>query len=85
MSAAAQLIQLIGFILAVIVPCLTLIVTILISRPRPTDARAHADIRFDAHDPRLHPHYQALAARLQLFEERIDARLARTERLLRLR
>jgi hypothetical protein len=42
--------QLIGFMLAIGVPCLTSLLGVLISNNRIGDLRAHMDTRFDAHD-----------------------------------
>ena len=42
--------QLIGFMLAIGVPCLTSLLGALISNSRIGDLRAHMDSRFDAHD-----------------------------------
>jgi hypothetical protein len=76
--------QFIGFALAVAVPCLTLLLNVLISSGRTADLRTHMDAHFDAFDARFDAQDRSLAEKLQRFEERIDARLARTERLLNL-
>jgi hypothetical protein len=81
--------NLIGFAPPVIAPCLALLLSILIFK-RPTRRFAYAPIcvHMDAHFDAFHALFDAqsrsLAEKLQPFEERIDARLARTERLFNL-
>jgi hypothetical protein len=64
--------QLIGFMLAIGVPCLTSLLGVLISNSRIGDLRAHMDSRFDAHD-------RLFTEKLRRVEEIMDARLIRIE------
>jgi hypothetical protein len=89
MSANAQLI---GFMLAIGVPCLTSLIGVLISNSRIgdtnnriadtnsriADLRAHFDSRFDAQD-------LLFTEKLRRVEEVMDARLTRIEDQLHLR
>jgi hypothetical protein len=89
MSANAQLI---GFMLAIGVPCLTSLLGVLVSNSRIgdtnnriadtnnriADLRAHMDARFDAHDV-------LFTEKLRRVEEIMDARLTRIEEHLHLR
>jgi hypothetical protein len=82
MSANAQLI---GFMLAIGVPCLTSLLGVLISNSRIGDTnsriaelRAHVDARFDSHD-------RLFTEKLRRVEEIMDARLTRIEEHLNLR
>jgi hypothetical protein len=70
--------QLIGFMLAIGVPCLTSLLGVLISNSRIGDLRAHMDSRFDAHD-------RLFTEKLRRIEEIMDARLIRIEDHLHLR
>ena len=70
--------QLIGFMLAIGVPCLTSLLGVLISNGRIGDLRAHMDSRFDAHD-------RLFTEKLRRIEEIMDARLIRIEDHLHLR
>ncbi len=70
--------QLIGFMLAIGVPCLTSLLGVLISNSRIGDLRAHMDSRFDAHD-------RLFTEKLRRVEEIMDARLIRIEDHLHLR
>ena len=70
--------QLIGFMLAIGVPCLTSLLGVLISNSRIGDLRAHMDSRFDAHD-------RLFTEKLRRVEEIMDARLIRIEDQLHLR
>ena len=70
--------QLIGFMLAIGVPCLTSLLGVLISNNRIGDLRAHMDSRFDAHD-------RLFTEKLRRVEEIVDARLTRIEDHLHLR
>jgi hypothetical protein len=77
--------QLIGFMLAIGVPCLTSLLGVLISNSRIgdtnnriADLRAHMDSRFDAHD-------HLFTEKLRRVEEIMDARLIRIEDHLHLR
>jgi hypothetical protein len=70
--------QLIGFMLAIGVPCLTSLLGVLISNSRIGDLRAHMDSRFDAHD-------RLFTEKLRRVEEIMDARLVRIEDHLHLR
>lgn len=82
MSANAQLI---GFMLAIGVPCLTSLIGVLISNSRIgdtnnriADLRTHVDSRFDAHD-------RLFTEKLRRVEEVMGARLTRIEEQLHLR
>jgi hypothetical protein len=70
--------QLIGFMLAIGVPCLTSLLGVLISNSRIGDLRSHMDSRFDAHD-------RLFTEKLRRVEEIMDARLIRIEDHLHLR
>jgi hypothetical protein len=70
--------QLIGFMLAIGVPCLTSLLGVLISNSRIGDLRSHMDSRFDAHDG-------LFTEKLRRVEEIMDARLIRIEDHLHLR
>jgi hypothetical protein len=70
--------QLIGFMLAIGVPCLTSLLGVSISNSRIGDLRAHMDSRFDAHD-------HLFTEKLRRVEEIMDARLIRIEDHLHLR
>lgn len=77
--------QLIGFMLAIGVPCLTSLLGVLISNSRIgdtnsriADLKAHMDTRFDAHD-------RLFTEKLRRVEEIMDARLTRIEEHLHLR
>ena len=70
--------QLIGFTLAIGVPCLTSLLGVLISNSRIGDLRAHMDSRFDAHD-------RLFTEKLRRVEEIMDAQLIRIEDHLHLR
>jgi len=77
--------QLIGFMLAIGVPCLTSLLGVLISNSRIgdtnsriADLKTHMDTRFDAHD-------RLFTEKLRRVEEIMDARLTRIEEHLHLR
>jgi len=88
MSANAQLI---GFMLAIGVPCLTSLLGVSISNSRIGDMnnriaelRAHLDARFNANDARFDVQDRLFTEKLRRVEEVMDARLTRIEDQLHL-
>jgi hypothetical protein len=75
MSANAQMI---GFMLAIGVPCFTSLLGVLISNSRISDLRAYIDSRFNAQET-------LFTEKLRRVEEVLDARLTRIEDHLHLR
>ncbi len=75
MSANAQLI---GFMLAIGVPCFTSLLGVLISNSRIADLRAYIDARFNSQE-------QVFTEKLRRVEEVLDARLTRIEDQLHFR